>query len=96
MLYAIIANDKFDHFEVRKKTRPDHLVYLSSLGDKLKFAGPFLDAQGNSIGSLVVVDAESFHEAEELASNDPYAKAKLFLDVKIRPWNWTINNPDHQ
>ena len=25
---------------------------------------------------------------------DPYAKAGLFANVEIRPWNWVINNPD--
>lgn len=94
MLFAITANDKTDHIEKRQGVRPEHLEYLSSLGDKLKFAGPFLDHEGNGVGSLVVIEAADLAEAETIMKNDPYAKANIFSDVQIRPWRWAINNPE--
>ena len=94
MLFAITANDKPDHIEKRQEIRPEHLDYLNSLGDKLKFAGPFLDHEGNGVGSLVVIEAKDLSEAEDMAKNDPYAKANLFADVQIRPWRWAIKNPE--
>ena len=40
------------------KSRPEHVAYLESLGDKLKPAGPFTDDAGCPIGSLVIVEAK--------------------------------------
>ena len=94
MLFAFICTDKRDSLELRAKVRDDHVAYLNSLGKTLKFAGPFLDGQGNSTGSLVVVEAKTRMEAENLAANDPYNKAGLFASVDIKAWRWTLNNPE--
>jgi uncharacterized protein YciI len=94
MLYALICNDKTDHLQLRLDTRTAHLEYLDSLGDRLKFAGPFLGADAKPNGSLVVIEASDLAAARKLADNDPYAKAGLFASVDIRPWNWAIKNPD--
>lgn len=96
MLYALLCNDKPDHLQLRLDTRAAHLDYLNSLGDRLKFAGPFLGDDAKPNGSLVVIDASDLHNAREMAANDPYAKAGLFASVDIRPWNWAIKNPDNK
>ncbi|HVW57898.1 MAG TPA: YciI-like protein [Rhizobiaceae bacterium] len=95
MLFAILCQDKPDHLQLRQETRPAHLAYLNDLNAKglLKFAGPFLGNDGNSNGSLVVIEAENRAKAREIAAGDPYAKAGLFADVEIRAWNWAVNNP---
>ena len=94
MLYTIICNDKKDHLHVRLDIRPKHLDYLKSLGKTLKFAGPFLDDNEKPNGTLIVVEAKSLEEAKSFAENDPYAKAGLFSDMKIRRWRWGVNNPE--
>ncbi|MCB1420125.1 MAG: hypothetical protein KDJ74_14445 [Notoacmeibacter sp.] len=96
MLYALLCNDKPGHLQVRLDTRATHLEWLTSLKDKgvVKFAGPFLGADGKPNGSLVVIAADDSGSAEAIAAEDPYAKAGLFESVTIRPWNWVINNPD--
>ena len=95
MLFAFICNDKPGGMEIRKAHRPEHLAYLKSLGEALKFAGPFLDEAGEAMtGSLIVLDTPSLEEAKSLAAGDPFAKAGLFASVEIRPWRWTIGNPD--
>lgn len=94
MLYAVLCNDKKNHLDLRLATRPSHLDYLQSLGSTLKFAGPFVDENGKANGSLIVVEAKSLEDAYEIAAGDPYAKAGLFADTVVRPWNWTINNPE--
>ncbi|MFC4626533.1 YciI-like protein [Daeguia caeni] len=93
MLFALLCNDKPDHLQLRLDTRPAHLEYLDSLGDTVKFAGPFLGDDGKPNGSLVVVEAADKAAAEAIAASDPYAKAGLFQDVTVRPWNWAIKNP---
>ena len=43
-LFAILAEDIPNGVEHRMAVRATHLKYLETLGDKLVFAGPFLDA----------------------------------------------------
>jgi len=94
MLYALICTDKPNSLAMRKAKRPEHVACLKSLGDTLKLAGPFTEADGETMnGSLIVVEAASLQAAKEIAAGDPYAKAGLFASVEIRPWIWTLNNP---
>ncbi|HEY9078543.1 YciI family protein [Magnetovibrio sp.] len=87
MLFAIFCTDKEDYLDVRMDNRPAHVEHLKSLGDKLVFAGPTLDSVGETMnGSLIVVDFDHLEQAQDFASNDPYAQAKLFESVIIRPW----------
>jgi uncharacterized protein YciI len=97
MIYALICTDKPDSLAIRKANRPEHLAYLESLGDTLVLAGPFTEPDGETMnGSLVVVEASSLDAARKIAAGDPFAKAGLFAHVDIRPWLWTINNPDEE
>jgi len=94
MLFAFICTDKPDVLPIRKEKRPEHLAYLKSLGEALKFAGPFTQEDGETMnGSLIVVEAPSLQAAREIAGGDPFAKAGLFASVEIRPWLWSIGKP---
>lgn len=97
MLFAIICNDKPGGLAIRKTHRPEHLAYLKSLGDTLKFAGPFLAEDGETMnGSLIVVEAAGLEDAQGIAQGDPFAKAGVFAAVQIRPWRWTIGKPEEK
>ena len=94
MLYALICIDKTNSLALRKAKRPEHVAYLKGLCDTLKLAGPFTEADGETMnGSLIVIEAVSLDAAREIAAGDPYAKAGLFASVEIRPWVWTLNRP---
>ncbi|ADZ68806.1 YciI-like protein [Polymorphum gilvum] len=94
MLYALICTDKPHSLQLRLDTRPEHVAFLNSLGDRLKAAGPFLDDAGTMTGSLVVIEASNRDEALAVSQEDPYARAGLFESVEIRPWTWAIKNPE--
>lgn len=96
MIYTIICRDKADGLATRQATRPEHIAYLEGLneGGTLKFAGPFLDDDGQPIGSMVAVEADNREAAAAIAAADPYAIAGLFDAVEIMPWKWTFNNPE--
>jgi uncharacterized protein YciI len=97
MLYAVICSDKPNSLPLRMANRPDHLAYLQSLGETLVFAGPFIAEDGVTMnGSLVVVEAATLDAARKIAAGDPFAKAGVFVTVDIRPWLWTINNPEEE
>ncbi len=94
MLYALICTDKPNSTELRTKVRPDHLAHLDALGDKLKFAGPFVNDDGVSIGTLAMIEAADRAAAEAIAGTDPYSKAGLFASVEVRAWKWVLKNPE--
>ena len=94
MLYAILCDDQPGALQLRLDTREKHLEHLNSLGTQLKFAGPFLDGNEKPCGSLVVIETDTPEAAQAVAERDPYAKAGLFKSVTVRPWAWSVNNPD--
>ena len=86
MDFAIVCVDRPGSSELRASTRDHHLDYLRAGGAALKLAGPLLNDQGHSIGSLLVVEAADEAGARAFAAEDPYAKAGLFERVEIRPF----------
>lgn len=89
MLYAVICDDKPGGLELRKANRAAHLDYLKATGVVAQ-AGPFLDAEGAMVGSLLILDVPDLEAARAWAAGDPYAAAGLFSNVAIRPWNRVI------
>ncbi|MCX4173722.1 MULTISPECIES: YciI family protein [Paraburkholderia] len=91
MYFVVLCEDKEASFELRTQTRPEHLLYLEPHLDKILFAGPFLQKDGdNSIGGLIVIDLTDYDTALSFARNDPYAIAGLFARVEVRPWRKAI------
>jgi uncharacterized protein YciI len=84
-LFALICIDKPGAREIRAANRPAHLDHIDASG-VVTLAGPFLDADGNPTGSLIVLDVADMAAAEAWAAADPYAKAGLFESVTIRAW----------
>ncbi len=89
MRVALICIDKPGALQVRLDTRPAHVEHLKSSG-VVELAGPFLDAQGNMTGSLIVLEVPDLAAAEAWAAADPYAVAGLFESVSIREWRKVI------
>ena len=95
MIYALICADKTPGGPaLRTQSRRDHLDYLASLKETLKFAGPFTTEDGSQpTGSLVVIEANSLADAKAIADADPYAKIGVFESVDVRPWKWLLGHP---
>jgi uncharacterized protein YciI len=49
-------------------------------------AGPFMDADNQMIGSMLIMAFNDHAEADSFCAADPYALAGLFERVQIRPW----------
>ncbi|MGB0497264.1 MAG: YciI family protein [Rubricella sp.] len=89
MPFAIICTDKPGSLQTRLDNRAAHLAHIDESGIVIH-AGPFLDADGQMCGSLVVLDTEERSAAEGWAAADPYALAGLFADVRIEHWKKVI------
>jgi uncharacterized protein YciI len=89
MLFAIICIDKPGALELRKANRDDHLAHIKNADEAIVQAGPFLDAEGEMCGSLLIYEGD-LAGAEAWAASDPYATAGLFLNVEVRPWKKVV------
>jgi len=90
MLFAAICIDRPGQVELRLRTRADHLAFLAAQGQAIKLGGPFLDGDGDPVGSLLILDCVDVAAARELLSDDPYAKAGLFASVELKPWRRVV------
>ena len=89
MRAALICLDKPGAQQTRLDNRPAHVEHLKSTG-VVELAGPFLDAEGNMTGSLIVLEVPDMAAAHAWAAADPYARAGLFESVTIRAWKKVI------
>ena len=89
MRVAVICTDKPGALQIRVDNRPAHLAYIEATG-VVEMAGPFLDAEGKMVGSLVILSVNSLQAGRDWAADDPYGKAGLFADVLIREWKKVI------
>lgn len=92
MLFAIVCRDHPNALELRMANRPAHREYLAQHSDRLKLAGPFLDAEGRMCGSLLIVEAADQAEAEAFAAGDPYRKAGLFASAEVTPFQAALGS----
>jgi uncharacterized protein YciI len=86
MLFVLVCTDKPQSLPIRLAVREAHLTYLETYVDRLVLAGPLLDAEQRSCGSLLILEVEDAAAAAGFAEADPYAKAGLFESVVIRPF----------
>jgi uncharacterized protein len=65
--------------------RPPHREYLMGLrkDGKAAMAGPFTDDSGG----LLIYEAESQEQVEEMIKADPFGQGGVFVSWTIRPWN---------
>ena len=68
-----------------QSVRPAHRQYLTTLqtNGKLAVSGPFTD----DYGALIVYEADTAEEAENLLQGDPFHANGIFVRWVIRPWN---------
>ncbi len=92
MLFALICKDKpGEGLARRMATRPAHLAWLQSLGEKVRCAGGLLTPDGSEPrGSLLIIEAEDLAAAQAIADADPYAAASVFESVEIIPWRQAV------
>ena len=90
MLFVITAMDKPQSLSLRMATRQAHFDYAHAT-NALRLGGPFLDANGDMIGSLIIIDVADIDAARAWHESDPYRKAGLFAHSDVKPWKATAN-----
>ena len=89
MRFAVICLDKPNSLDLRLANRPAHVAHLNASG-VVELAGPFLDAQGQMCGSMIVLSVDTMEQAQAWVAEDAYTQAGLFTSVDIREWKKVI------
>ena len=92
MLFALVAYDRPNAVARRMELRPEHLEFLKAQGETIKLAGPFLADNGDMVGSIVVVEAETVEDARAIFAKDPFMIGNLFDSITVKPWRLGINH----
>lgn len=97
MLFVVFNVDRPDGAaEIRARERPAHLAFMKSLGESVQAGGPlFSDDASQAFGGMYILEAQSREQAAAIASQDPYAKANLFIRQYIQPWKWNTRRPEY-
>ncbi|MDB5983376.1 MAG: hypothetical protein JWQ69_4391 [Pseudomonas sp.] len=96
--FAVFATDNPDTEALRQRLRPTHQAHLRAPEAHrvvVRLGGPTLNDSGAAMnGTLLVIEAASLPEVEAFMQDDPYVRAGLFASIEIRPWNWSLGNPE--
>lgn len=88
MLYAFHLIDRPGSAALRLQMRPEHKACLALLQERIAFAGPLLQDDGQTmIGSLLVIDFPSRVAAEAWLAEEPFHRSGLYGSVQIHAFS---------
>lgn len=82
-LYCIHAIDGLEGAEIRPRLIGAHLAHVETNIDRYFVAGPLKNAGGQTIGSMLVVEAADEADARAFLDQDPYAGAGLWSQIHV-------------
>ena len=86
MRLVVIFEDKPQMMEHRAKNEDRHFAYIEKHHQEILVGGGLRTEQnGAFVGSLWILEVDSYQRAEELVVNDPYFNAEL-REYKILVW----------
>ena len=84
--FVFIGHDKPNSVDLRMATRPAHVEWVKTLGDRMKMAGGMrTDDDSAPLGSVIVIEADTLADAKATFAADPYANAGLWETTEVRP-----------
>ena len=85
-LFVYLGTDGPRGAELRKTVRHLHIAHLEALAkaERIHFAGPLYDEQGNPCGSLVIFEDEDLASAIATANSDPYLAEGVFETIEVK------------
>ena len=96
MQFVIIARDGTDADAVsrRSQVRPAHLEGIHPLVDRghVPLGGAVLDAGGQMIGSVMVVDFPTREDLDTWLSSDPYVTGGVWKEIEVYPFRPAVGS----
>jgi uncharacterized protein len=85
VIFVFMLIDKPDHAELRQRVRPEHKAYLAAVADRMAFAGPFTQDDGQTmLGSLLAIEFDSRDAAHAWLANEPFTRAGLYASTSVQ------------
>lgn len=94
MLFIVSGRDHPGGIAARLEWRPQHRAHYEALGEDLILSGPYLDAEGGPIGSMIVMRRADQAAAEAWVAADPYVTEGVFETVRVDRWDWFMKRPE--
>jgi uncharacterized protein len=66
---------------------------MSMFGRRVRCGGPLLNTSGQPCGGLMLIEAESEQEVQNILRNDPFEQAALSGRIEVHPFRWQTNPP---
>lgn len=95
--FVVMATDRPHSLALREKLRPAHREWLRKHpGHDLVVlhGGPTLDSDGKMNGTVLIIQAQNLQQVRYFVEADPYSAGGLFADVVMRPWRWSLGQPE--
>jgi uncharacterized protein YciI len=86
MEFFVWCRDRPDTAAIRRQLTGDHWTYMDRFATRMIARGPALGADGAPIGSLHILDLPDPDAARAFAFEEPFARAGVFGEVRIRRW----------
>jgi uncharacterized protein len=94
MQFLVIARDGTDEGALarRQKTRPTHLESIGPLVEagNVLVGGAILDAAGDMIGSMLLLDFPGREDLDAWLARDPYVTAGVWQEIEIHPFRTAV------
>ncbi|HEX7021479.1 MAG TPA: YciI family protein [Trueperaceae bacterium] len=94
MTFLVLAKDGTDPGADarRQAVRQEHLAGIGPAvkAGSLQVAGALLDAEGNMIGSMLVMEADSRQALEDRLQEDIYSRAGVWQSFEIYPFKRAV------
>jgi uncharacterized protein YciI len=87
VIFAFHLIDRPDAGDLRQRVRPEHKAYLAAVADRIAFAGPLTEDDGQTmIGSLLVIDFEGPRRRHALGGRRAFHQGGPVPDVSVLPF----------
>jgi len=86
MKFVLIGWDGPDGAAIRATTRDAHLAYIGSIVDRVWVGGAIRNDANDFRGSIIIYEAETRADAEEMLRADPYFVANLWDRWSLDPF----------
>ncbi len=89
----VILYDQVGSAATREEKRADHIGYRKALGPAMILSGPLLDAEGGSVGSMIILAAQDEAEAQKIAGGDPFVQFGVLAIRSVNRMRIAALNP---